>query len=244
MENSSSTSNVPLLAVPGPFMGFINEVVTVLVGPDETPFHIHKGLLCSKSEYFRAAFEGSFKEAKEGKIHLKDEEPESFQYYAMWIYNSKLDLLAAANTTRLDVNDYCRLYMLAEKFGSHTLQNLAIDRIHEHERPSFDLDVPTVTQVYKHTLPGSRLRKTLVELQAYDYDLGSGDEDENPFAGAPSEFLFEVAMLCIRRLPYRLPNEVAPFEQDYCKGYHTHKGGEVCPSRPASGAESDAETDS
>ncbi|KAL8759125.1 MAG: hypothetical protein Q9199_001007 [Rusavskia elegans] len=121
MDTSLASLTRSLPSVPGPFMGLTDEVVTVLVGLEETPFHIHKGLLCSKSEYFRAAFEGSFKEATEKKIHLEEDDPIIFQHYAVWIYNPEDDSLGGATMPKLDMNGYSRLYLLAEKFGSDAL---------------------------------------------------------------------------------------------------------------------------
>jgi hypothetical protein len=49
-------------------------VVTVKVGPAEKEFFVHKGLISHRSEYFRGAFNGNFKEEFEPMVVLKDED--------------------------------------------------------------------------------------------------------------------------------------------------------------------------
>jgi len=52
-------------------------VVVVKVGPNSVQFHVHKPLLMHHSEYFRKALSGSWKEAEENVVTLKDVEPET-----------------------------------------------------------------------------------------------------------------------------------------------------------------------
>lgn len=46
------------------------ESVILIVGPKKKAYTLHKELLCFYSDYFRAAFNGSFKEATERKIEV------------------------------------------------------------------------------------------------------------------------------------------------------------------------------
>lgn len=196
-------------------------MVTVLVGPEETAFRIHKGLLCSKSEYFRAAFEGSFRESTEKKIQLRDEDSKIFQFYAALIYTDKAAL--SWNEEEFDVDVCCRLYVLADRLGSENIQNIVMDVIHGRcsrlDLPIFGLG--TINHVFNNTLPGSRLRAILIDVASYDMDLDNQPELVN----ADPEFLFEVMKLCARRLPRYRGDEEAPLNMDRCKMYHVHKDG-------------------
>jgi hypothetical protein len=49
-------------------------LVKVFVGGKRKEFAIHKDLLCH-TEFFRAAFQGDLKEAKEGIIYLPEDAP-------------------------------------------------------------------------------------------------------------------------------------------------------------------------
>ncbi|KAI4174908.1 MAG: hypothetical protein LQ343_001935 [Gyalolechia ehrenbergii] len=231
MAAASNSSRDLSVAGPGPFMGLLSEIVTVLVGSEKKPFYLHKALLSSKSTYFRAAFEGSFKEAAEQSLHLANDDPECFAYYILWIYNQPLEYISSNLDRKPTLGDYCYLYILADKLGSEPLQNLVIDIIHEcavtsrHEHTRLEPD--TVNYVWGHTLPGSQLRVILVDLMAWQ----NGIDGLPDLVKAEPEFLFEVLKICSQRLPLRLKDEVGPFDKDKCQTYHTHRDGTgPCPS--------------
>ncbi|KAG9578488.1 hypothetical protein KCU77_g7878, partial [Aureobasidium melanogenum] len=72
-------------------------LVTVVVGPSKKEFAIHKDLLSFYSDYFRAAFNGSFVEATDKKIELNDVNQEVFENFHAWLYTRKL--VSADNKT-------------------------------------------------------------------------------------------------------------------------------------------------
>lgn len=230
MAAATKPSRSSSAAGPGPFMGLCSDVVTVYVGPEKNPFYIHKTLLSSKSTYFRAAFEGSFKEATEKSLYLADDDPHCFAFYVLWIYNQPLEHVSDTVDEKPSpsLDDYCRLYVLADKLGSEPLQNHVIDIIHERADSEYcgpQLVPDTINYVWAHTLPSSQLRAILVDIMAWQTyidmlpDLGKADP----------EFLFEVLKICSRRLPHRFNDEVAPFDKDKCETYHSHRDGHYVP---------------
>lgn len=60
--------------------------MNIYVGPDNKHFVLHKRPLTSQSEYFRNAFQGEYKEAKENSIHLEEEDPSAIALLVGWIY--------------------------------------------------------------------------------------------------------------------------------------------------------------
>ena len=62
----------------------------MIVGPDRKVFSLHKRLLCENSEYFKAALEGSFKEATTQSIELLDDKVEIFKVFQHWLYTGTL----------------------------------------------------------------------------------------------------------------------------------------------------------
>jgi hypothetical protein len=66
------------------------DMVTVHVGSDKTPFIVHKDLLTSSSPYFKAAFEGKFREATDNSVPLVDVTPTQFRRFLDWLYFKKL----------------------------------------------------------------------------------------------------------------------------------------------------------
>ncbi|KAF6241679.1 hypothetical protein HO173_000390 [Letharia columbiana] len=65
-------------------------MVVVLVGPVKQRFEIHKRLICSRSDFFKAAFTGNFKEADDGTLTLPEEDPATFKYFVYWLYTGSL----------------------------------------------------------------------------------------------------------------------------------------------------------
>ncbi|KAL8881014.1 MAG: hypothetical protein Q9198_001696 [Flavoplaca austrocitrina] len=239
MNTSPETSGRSRPTVPGPYMGLADEVVTILVGPEETPFRIHKGLLCCKSEYFRAAFEGSFKESTEKSVHLRDDDPKVFQFYATWIYTQKSVIDSTHGQRRMDI--CCRLYVLADKLGSEDVQNKAIDLIHKSctAYPSPGIGIETINYVFDHSLPNSLLRAILVDIAAYELNIEKCPE----LCGAVPEFLFAVLRKTSARLPYRLNDEEVPLDEDKCLAYHVHINGRSCPPTPSESTASEYESE-
>lgn len=201
-------------------------------------FQIHKALLSSKSTYFRAAFESGFREAIDKQLHLAEENSECFSYYMLWIYDHALESINGSNNQRKPLlDDYCQLYVLADKLGSEALQNLVIDIIHEYAVSNEEarLDAPTINFVWANTTPGSQLRSILVDLLAWQNHV-DGLED---LAEAEPEFLVQVLKITSGRLPLRLDGEQAPFDRDICKTYHTHRDGSGSCSCPKLGGRKD-----
>ncbi|THX20464.1 hypothetical protein D6D17_00645 [Aureobasidium pullulans] len=70
---------------------FYSPIVTVRVGPDKQEFCIHKGVLCSNSNYFTKAISGQFKEAKTNIVELDDVQVLLFKVFVAWLYTGKLN---------------------------------------------------------------------------------------------------------------------------------------------------------
>lgn len=59
-------------------------IITIQIG--EERFNIHEGLLIAVSPYFKAAFEGGFKEAKDGVLPVEDVEIKVMHKFLDWLY--------------------------------------------------------------------------------------------------------------------------------------------------------------
>ncbi len=64
-------------------------LITILFGPEQASFAVHKELLCDRSEFFRAPCNGNFKEA-EGIVELPEQDAAIFKYFIYWLYTEKL----------------------------------------------------------------------------------------------------------------------------------------------------------
>lgn len=107
-------------------------MVDVFVGPKRKTWRLHEDLLCDRSDYFKATFQGQFAEATSKELYLPEDNDVSFELFVNWLYGSKLrtpsddDELAA----------YLGLLALAEKALIEHLGNLAADHIRAYYRDS------------------------------------------------------------------------------------------------------------
>ena len=154
-------------------------MVQVKVGPNKTVFTFHKDLLCNTAAYFRAALEGSFKEALEQSIEMPEDDPEVFKYFQLWIYTGSI--LQTYETAK-DVGKLTllKLWTFAEALNVTEIQNAAmnllIDRIEEFGTIPSNL----TPYIYEHTSRSSALRKMIVDVSAHRGTLPSWFEDFDP----------------------------------------------------------------
>ena len=108
--------------------------VDVFVGPKRKTFRLHEGLLCDRSEYFRATFHGEFVEAKSKELYLPEDNDASFELFVNWLYGG--DLRIKQPTKDDDLTAFFGLLALAEKILVEHLRNLATDHIRGYYRDS------------------------------------------------------------------------------------------------------------
>lgn len=91
-------------------------MVVVLVGPEKQCFEIHKALICSRSDFFKAAFTGNFKEA-DGTLTLPEDDPATFKHFVHWIYTDSLRGLyysETVNPTMKELTDKVRSEVISQ----------------------------------------------------------------------------------------------------------------------------------
>lgn len=64
-------------------------MITVLVGPKEVPFDLHKEHVCAWSDFFKTACNSNFKE-RNGVVNFPEQDPDTFRYFVYWLYTGKL----------------------------------------------------------------------------------------------------------------------------------------------------------
>ena len=182
-----------------------NGIVEILVGPEEELFTIHKQLLCDISPYFEAAFEGEFKEAKEQRMRLPEDDVAPFKQFQFWLYSGKplppRDLMEHTTLT-YKWNMLVHSYILGDKFEIPALQNAAIHGIIESTCTSGADHLGMLRLVYEQTTPKSHLRKLCIDLFVHMSHVEDGSTwfDDRKSQYYPREFLFDVAKGLCRRL--------------------------------------------
>jgi hypothetical protein len=83
--------------------------VTIHVGEDRHEFKLSKDLLCHVSPFFKAAFEGEFKEGKEQTMELLDDNVQAFEHIVSYIYRGDF----GRSTTQMKTDCYCSIKNLS-----------------------------------------------------------------------------------------------------------------------------------
>ncbi len=154
MSNRTSAAKKPLHSL-------FESVVFVDVGSEHQRYAIHKGLLCSRSGYFKAALTGNFREAEDQVVTLDDEDPETFRRFNAWLYTDVL--VEDADPGTRSWSSLFNIYIFAEKRIIPLLQNTVIDSI-IHLNALVRIPVGELRHVWSRTAESSLLRKLLVDI--------------------------------------------------------------------------------
>lgn len=157
-------------------------IVTLKVGPQKTPFHVHKGLLCHISTVFSAAFDGGFKENC-GSMDLAEDDPIIFERLVQWLYKRTIAMSSPSEAgPAIRFQRYIELYNLADKYDVIFLKDEVMRRLFRlaklfggrifHCRI---LAAWIVGHAYAHTMQDSRMKQFLAAWWAWAMCLESSE---------------------------------------------------------------------
>lgn len=182
-------------------------------------------MICSESEFFRAALNGPWTESQTRQVELSEENPAVFGLFVHWLYSGKV----AVNTDERKAADLLfEAYKLGDKLRALRFMNYTIDICATSSMKPTDDFVATLSPeyVYKHTPSESKFRRlyrdlwicesTWDELQASVQNVGS--KNEHQFAIDMMLELFYAREDRSDNPPYLKINN------KFCKRYHEHKG--------------------
>ena len=134
-------------------------MVDIFVGAEQEKFHLHRDLLCERSQFFQASFVGHFKEAKAQELELPEDNVVSFELLVGWLYGGSLIRI----TSEDELPAYLDLVILAQKLCLEQLQNETMDHILRFYRTSsWKVAAHTIRSVYENTLAGDPLRRLIL----------------------------------------------------------------------------------
>ncbi|TKA66527.1 hypothetical protein B0A55_10252 [Friedmanniomyces simplex] len=213
-----------------------NATITVLVGPSEASFTVHKDLICRNSKFFEKACSGDWKEARERTVRLAGTNASFFQIYVEKLYFPTANLYDnTADALRpsakpflvMDRNEVlfqlCQIWALGDYLQDHGFQNAVVDTLAMNaaqEVPSGS----TVEWVVGNTSTDSPLRKWLVNaLIPYLTSAPLAAALLEELTGKlPADFLMLLLKLRVKSLPASVRGP-APLG-DKCM-YHVHPEG-------------------
>ncbi|KAM0803598.1 hypothetical protein BDR22DRAFT_886432 [Usnea florida] len=104
--------------------------VTLAIGRNNQPFHLHLEALCSISPFFTAAFNPAyaFRESATAALALPECHPTDFEYFAQWLYARTLthESLDGPHPAYFKL---IKLWKLAEFLGVTAMKNGIVDEI-------------------------------------------------------------------------------------------------------------------
>ncbi|KAK3637789.1 hypothetical protein LTR56_011995 [Elasticomyces elasticus] len=68
------------------------DLITVLVGAEESRFIVHKDAICAKSPFFNAACGREWIEGQEKTVRLPEQDAGAFKVYLRWVYSDTLNM--------------------------------------------------------------------------------------------------------------------------------------------------------
>lgn len=162
---------------------------------------IHKSLACHHSPVFKAAFEGPWIEGQNQRMDLKETTADVVTLLIRWLYSNELE--CEENRGSTDPSTLISLWLLADRLFIPDLQNEAI--VYIAERLAGHNLVSTSSLVYDNSLPGSPLRRIMVDHVVRNMAAAWLREDmSNHPMGYPYQFIADIALTLlplISRLP-------------------------------------------
>jgi hypothetical protein len=140
-------------------------VLTLRVGPGKISYHVHQDLLFNTSNVFKTAFSGKFLESSDRSMDLPDDDVESVEQMAHWLYTKDLAIPkpVTAESTKQWYWQLAKLNTLADKYEMTTLSNIIVDELFElHGKDIIPPQMDVITYVYENTTEKSSFRKVMV----------------------------------------------------------------------------------
>lgn len=170
------------------------------------------------SDYFRGAFNGSFKEAIEGQVSLPEEREDMFDIFTQFLYSR---VLADDRDEKISFDTLVDIWLFGDKYLVPSLQNSAMDSLGKRVEAEHLIPTSQIENFWEKTLPSSPLRKYILERTAYKMNASCFQMYENKWTREALVDLVKTLFDKEDTRKYVFP----PREKCY---YHIHKEGEKC----------------
>lgn len=149
-------------------------MTTLVVGPDELEYCVHRDLLSSRSPYFAAAAKEEWKEGQDCRVPLPDDEHVAVEFYVQWIYAGKIFSRPSANDEdSTELLDLVGAFIFGEKVQDADFRDAVIDSLiasvhtlDEKEECWYPAG-STIDKAYDGTPEGSPLRRLMVDFHLH-----------------------------------------------------------------------------
>jgi len=178
-----------------------DDLLTVLVGEDKHEFVFNRGTICKKSEFFRAACAGNWKESAEKIVHLPEAHKEIFGAYSDFLRTGKVSLnIKGVSDVEKETNQHKKqmydrfivAYALGDMLLDASFRNVVMDELKSwmdtYRTNVFHANLKTA---YDMVLPSSKLMQFFID-QWVDANYEK-DSFRTYSEGLPHEFVLELA---------------------------------------------------
>ncbi len=204
----------------------LSKVVNVLVGAGHSKFVVHKDLLTSKSEFFRAALTGDWEESKSQEVQLPEDDPAAFEMFAHWLYFTELNF-GKNDGAFISLS---KAWLLGDKLQAIAFKIAVINElVSSLDKIRIQMNGKTINNIYSRTLPGAPLRRLMVDVFIWEGKIGvfgalhgKGSEDLD------IEFAVEVAdrFMTLWQNDKKMSKTTEPYKLNIC-AYHEHSNAEA-----------------
>ncbi|KAK0654592.1 hypothetical protein DIS24_g5050 [Lasiodiplodia hormozganensis] len=178
-----------------------SEIIQVDVGSGQRKYYIHKDILCASSPFFAKACNGNWKEARERRIELPEDEPECFDKYVQWLYFNELFVEERKNDCEaLRWGDWLDAYLLGDKLLDQKFKDACFDIVYNQYENGGTLSPSDQAKLLYENLPESDpYLRLYVYVSAYWTTLDDFDPEVSAdAANAPMEFFRDVAKALVQ----------------------------------------------
>jgi hypothetical protein len=221
-------------------LDYTGDLITLLVGSDESKFTIHKTTLCNKSAYFKSALTGDWKEGEENIVWLPEQDVGSFAKYTHWAYTGSISLPekgvvhaeVPASLTHWSMI-MCKLAILADYLGDGELHDNIVTHlisVVNGGRGENYIDAETTSYVIENTTETSKFRRLVFDIWTTTMDASVLEAQWQKY---PAELLYELAKWSMTRSSQEtLRRPALPRPSKACENHlHQHIHPSICLSR-------------
>lgn len=163
--------------------------VTIYVGGDKIPFHVHLDQLCDASTFFLVTFKSGFKETYEETVHLPTDDESTVDLFVEWLYKEQCGFLLPPFDHNGEYSmQSVRLLVFADRYDIPKLRIYILETLlaHIHTNDSYSPSGEVIKYCYRNTVPGSGIRKLLVDWFIWDADPGWYKRNQAWYLSFPS----------------------------------------------------------
>jgi hypothetical protein len=219
-----------------------SEQVKVIVGKEQATFFIQKGVLCSNSEFFKAACNDRWESGRTSTVTIAEEDPQVFSLFMAWLATGEVENAAEfrelagepstnewLESAEVLFQQLAHAYVLGDILQAPQFLNSVIDKclslskltggVGSDATYALGGTQESVKYIFTHTTPQCPLRQLVVDqfIKYIDVDKVQLIDYSIPEIG---EFCYQLFVAAMRG---RGRGILAPWQKDACY-YHKHDG--------------------